>query len=102
MNIRLEYSQTEGKFNLTEAMDQVDTAKGYKTLGCFVATEKAIRFTDAIHSKYPKLSSGTGQSFPSFSKMKDELYQFLVEDIKLLAEHMDRTYKRRVQLLNQL
>ena len=102
MNIRLEYSQTEGKFNLVEIADQVDVAKGYKTLCCFVAMEKAVRFTDAIHSKYPKLSSGTVQSFPSFSKMKDELYDFLVEDIKIQTQHMDRTYKRRVQLLNQL
>ena len=102
MNIRLEYSQTDGKFNLAEAADQVDIAKGYKALCCFVATEKAVRFTDAIHSKYPKLSSGIGQSFPSFSIMKDELYHFLVEDIKIHTQHMDRTYKRRVQLLNQL
>ena len=102
MNIRLEYSQTEGKFNLSELTDQVDIAKGYKTLCCFVAAEKPVRFTDAIHSKYPKLSSGAGQSIPSFSKLKDELYHFLVEDIKIHTQHMDRTYKRRVQLINQL
>lgn len=102
MNIRLEYSQAEGKFKLSEFTDQVDVTKGYKALCSFVATEKAVGFTDAIHSKYPKLSSGTDRSFLSFSKMKDELYHFLVEDIKIQTQHMDRTYKRRVQLINQL
>lgn len=102
MNTRLEYSPTEGKFNQAQPIDQQNVARGYKTLCCFVNVERASRFTDAILIKYPELSSCTGQSFPSFSQMKDELYQFLAEDIKILEEHMNTTFKRRVQLLNQL
>lgn len=101
MNIRLEYSETEGKFNQAQAADPTDVAKGYKTLCCFVAVERATRFTDAVLIKYPELSSGTGQSFPSFSAMKDELYQFVAEDIRLLEQHMNTTYKRRKQIFNQ-
>ena len=102
MDIRLEYSDTEGKFNQAQATDQVDVVKGYKTLCCFVNVERANRFTGAILIKYPELSSGTGQSFPSFSTMKDELYQFLAEDIKILEDNMNKTFKRRVHLFTQL
>ncbi|MBI2271031.1 MAG: hypothetical protein HYU69_11865 [Bacteroidetes bacterium] len=102
MHARLEYSAAEGKFNQAQPEDQTDVAKGYRTLCCFVNVERANRFTGAIHIKYPELSSGTGQSFSSFSVMKDELYQFLAEDIKLLEQHMNTTFKRRIQLLNQL
>jgi hypothetical protein len=102
MNIRLEYSQTEGKFNPAQATDQVDISKGYKTLCCFVNAEKATRFTQAIIIKHPELNSGTGRLFPSFSIMKDELYHFLAEEIKILEDHMNTTYKRRKQLFNQL
>lgn len=102
MNTRLEYSPTEGKFNQAQPEDQQDVARGYKTLCCFVNVERANRFTDAILIKYPELSSGTGKPFPPFSIMKDELYQFLAEDIKVLEEHMNTTFKRRVQLFTQL
>lgn len=100
MNIRLEYSPIEGKFNQAQASDSIDVEKGYRLLCCFVNAERALRFTHAIEIKYPELQSGTGQSFPSFSRMKDELYQFLAEDIKVLEQHMDKTYQRRKQLLN--
>jgi hypothetical protein len=102
MNIRLEYSQREGKFIQAQATDQTDVAKGYKTICCFVAVERATRFTQAIIIKYPELNSNARQSFPSFSTMKDELYKFITEDIKVLEEHMNTTFQRRVQLFNQL
>ena len=102
MNTRLEYSPTEGKFNQAQPEDQQDVARGYKTLCCFVNVERASRFTEAILIKYPELSSVTSKPFPSFSQMKDEVYQFLAEDIKILEQHMSATFKRRTQLLNQL
>lgn len=100
MNIRLDYSPIEGKFNQAQATDSINVAKGYRMLCCFVNAEKSLRFTQAIEIKYPELNSGTGQPFPSFSTMKDELYHFLAEDIKLLEGHMNKTYQRRKQLLS--
>ena len=100
MNIRLEYSELEGKFNQAEAPDKTDIAKGYRTLCCFVNAERALRFVQAIEEKYPNLNSGTGHPFPSFSLMKDELYQFLREDIELLEQHINKTYERRKQLFS--
>ena len=102
MNIRLEYSQIEGKFNQAQAADPIEVAKGYRILCYFVNAERATRFTQGIIIKHPELSSCAGQPFPSFSTMKDELCQFLTEDIKILEEHMNTTYKRRKQLFNQL
>lgn len=100
MNIRLEYSELEGKFTQAQAPDKTDVAKGYRTLCCFVNAEKALRFIQAIEEKYPNLNSGTGHPFPSFSLMRSELYQFLQEDIKLLEQHMNKTYERRKQLFS--
>jgi hypothetical protein len=100
MNVRLEYSPIEGRFNQAQASDPINIAKGYRMLCCFVNAERALRFTQAIEIKFPQLYSGTGQPFPSFSTMKDELYHFLAEDIKVLEEHMNKTYQRRKNLLN--
>lgn len=100
MNVRLEYSPIEGKFNQAQATDSTNVAKGYRTLCCFVNAERTLRFTQAIEIKYPVLHSGTGQPFLSFATMKNELYHFLAEDIKVLEEHMNKTYQRRKQLLN--
>lgn len=100
MNVRLEYSPIEGKFNQAQAADQTNIAKGYRTLCCFVNAERALRFTQAIREKYPQFQSGTEQPFPSFSLMKDELYLFLQEDIQMLEQHMRKTYQRRKQLFN--
>lgn len=97
MNIRLEYSPIEGKFNLAQAADTINVAKGYRTLCCFVNVERANRFTDAVSLKHPELNTA-GQPFPSFNTMKDELYQFMAEDIRILEQHMDKTYQRRKQL----
>ncbi len=99
MEIRLEYSPTEGKFKQSQAEDPADNIKDYKTLCCFVNVERATRFTQAIQIKYPELSSAANQGFPSFSIIKNELYQFMAEDIKALEQHMDITYKRRANLL---
>lgn len=100
MNIRLEYSEIEGKFNQAQAPDKTDVAKGYRTLCCFVNGERAFRFTQAMEEKFPNLNFTSGQSFPSFSKMKDELYHFMAEDIQLLEQHMNKTYERRKQLFS--
>ncbi|OFY82618.1 MAG: hypothetical protein A3F72_11890 [Bacteroidetes bacterium RIFCSPLOWO2_12_FULL_35_15] len=100
MNIRLEYSPIEGKFNQAQATDSINVAKGYRMLCCFVNAERALRFTQAIEIKYPELISGNDKPFPPFSTMKDELYHFFLEDIKLLEQHMNITYQRRKQLLN--
>lgn len=97
MNIRLEYSPIEGKFNLAKAADTINVAKGYRTLCCFVNAERANRFTDAMILKHPEFNN-TDKSFPSFNAMKDELYQFMAEDIRILEQHMDKTYQRRKQL----
>lgn len=100
MNIRLEYSPIEGKFNQAQATDHIQIAKGYKTLCCFVNAERASRFTNAIINKYPELNSPTGQPFPSFSIMRDELQQFIVEDVAMLEQHMSNSYQRRKNILN--
>lgn len=100
MNIRLEYSQLEGKFNQEQATDPIEVTKGYKALCCFVSIERADRFIAAIQIKYPELNSSNWQTFPSFFTLKDELYQFITEDVKVLEEHMNTTYKRREQLFN--
>lgn len=100
MNIRLEYSEIEGKFNQAQASDKTDVAKGYRTLCCFVNAERALRFVQAIEEKYPNLNSGSNHPFPSFSLMKNELYQFLQEDVQLLEQHMNKTYERRKQLFS--
>lgn len=97
MNIRLEYSPLEGKFNLAQAADTINAAKAYQTLCCFVNAERANRFTDAMVLKHPELNTAE-QPFPSFATMKDELYQFMAEDIRILEQHMDKTYQRRKQL----
>ncbi|MGE0566420.1 MAG: hypothetical protein AB7O73_00610 [Bacteroidia bacterium] len=99
MNIRLEYSQTEGKFNHVQAFDFIEVTKGYRTLCCFVNAERALRFTQAVEIKYPELNSNS-KLFPSFSTMKDELYHFMAEDIQVLEQHMSKTYQRRKQLFN--
>ncbi|MBI3518157.1 MAG: hypothetical protein HY062_02200 [Bacteroidetes bacterium] len=100
MNIRLEYSEMEGKFNQAQATDKTDIEKGYRTLCCFVNVERALRFTQAMEEKFPALNFTNGQPFPSFSKIKDELYHFMAEDIQLLEQHMNKTYERRKQLFN--
>ncbi|MGQ0827877.1 MAG: hypothetical protein ACT4ON_05740 [Bacteroidota bacterium] len=100
MNVRLEYSPIEGKFNQAQASDPINVAKGYRTLCCFVNAQRALRFTQAIENKYPELKSGIGLSFLSFSAMKDELHHFMAEDIKVLEQHMNQTYQRRKQLFN--
>lgn len=100
MNIRLEYSEMEGKFNKAQATDKTDIEKGYRTLCCFVNAERALRFTQAMEEKFPALSFTNGQPFPSFSKIKDELYHFMAEDIQLLEQHMNKTYERRKQLFS--
>ena len=100
MNIRLEYSSIEGKFNQAQATDKIDTAKGYQTLCCFINSERALRFTQAVLEKYPQLNSCAEQSFPAFSVMKDELYRFVQEDVQLLEQHMNKTYERRKQLFS--
>lgn len=100
MNIRLEYSPNEGKFNQAQATDPIQVAKGYRTLCCFVNAERASRFTDAIINKYPELNSSGGQSFPSFSIIRDELQQFIVEDVAMLEQHMNKSYQRRKNILN--
>jgi len=101
MNIRLEYSDKEGKFNQAQATDQVDVAKGYKTLCCFVEPQKAKRFIETIAAKYPQLNESNGQPFPSHSTMRKDLFHFMAEEIKQLEEHMAITYKRRVQLFTK-
>ncbi len=98
MNIRLEYSETEGKFNQAQATDSINVERGYRTVCCFVNDERALRFTQAIEIKYPELQSANGHYFPSFSKIKDELYHFMAEDIKVLEQHMSQTYQRQKQL----
>lgn len=100
MNIRLEYSPIEGKFNQAQATDKTDVAKGYRMLCCFVQAERAIHFTEAIQNKYPELSDHS-KPYPLFTTIKDELYQFLAEDVKLLEEHMNTTYKRRAALFSK-
>lgn len=100
MNVRLEYSPIEGKFNQAQAADQMNIAKGYRTLCCFVNAERALRFTQAIAIKYPELVSGSTKLFPAFSIIKDELYHFMAEDIQVLERHMNKTYQRRKQLFN--
>jgi len=101
MNIRLEYSQAEGKFNQAQAADPVNVEEGYKTLCCFIAAERATRFTQAILSKYPEFNAGNRTPFPSFSTMKNELYEFVAEDIKVLEQHMNTAYQRRKQLFTK-
>lgn len=101
MNIRLEYSDTEGKFNQAQATNQVEVVKGYKTLCCFVEPEKATRFIHTITAKYPQLNEGNGQPYPSHSTMRKDLFHFMAEEIKQLEEHMAITYKRRVQLFTK-
>lgn len=100
MNIRLEYSPIEGKFNQAQATDKIDSTKGYQMLCCFLNSERALRFTQAVQEKYPQLNSGAGHPFPAFSVMKDELYQFVQEDVQLLEQHMNKTYERRKQLFS--
>ena len=101
MNIRLEYSQTEGKFNQAQANDPINVDKGYKTLCCFIESERAVRFTQSVTIKYPALASSDTHAFPSFSAMKDELYHFVEEDIKVLEEQMSSTYKRRKEIFSK-
>lgn len=96
-NIRLEYSLIEGKFNHAQATDTTDVAKGYRTLCCFVQGERAMRFTQAIQTKYPELNDHS-KPYPLFTTIKDELHQFLAEDVKLLEEQMNTTYLRRAAL----
>lgn len=100
MNIRLEYSPIEGKFNQAQASDAIQVEKGFKTLCCFVHVERALRFIQAITVKFPELDSGSSSSFPSFSTIKDELKLFIQEDIKLLEQHMNITYQRRKNTFN--
>lgn len=100
MNIRLEYSPIEGKFKQAQATDQTDISKGYRMLFCFVQAERATRFTQAILIKYPELNDNS-KPYPLFTTMRDELHQFITEDVKLLEEQMNTTYKRRSELFSK-
>lgn len=93
--IRLEYSEMIGKFIQAQANDKTDIENGYRTLCCFVNRERALHFTQAMEDKFPTLTFTNGRPFPSFSLMKDELSRFMAEDIKILEEHMNITFKRR-------
>ncbi len=94
MNIRLEYSQTEGKLKQAKATDKIDVANGYKTLCCFVQQERASCFIEAIYIKYSSLGK-TNRSYPSLATLKHELCEFLAKDLIVLEENMKRTFKRR-------
>lgn len=100
MNTRLEYSPLTGTFNLAQASDQSDTEKGYKTLCCFINTQRAERFIHAMEHRYPQLSGRCHDAFPSVADMKSELYFFIDEDIRLLEQHMTSTFKRRALIFN--
>ncbi|MFY9308501.1 MAG: hypothetical protein WAQ28_05550 [Bacteroidia bacterium] len=100
MNIRLEYSPIEGKFKQAQATDKTDVAKGYRTLCCFVQAERAKRFTQAVQIKFPELNDHS-KPYPLFTTMRDELQLFITEDVKLLEEQMNTTYKRRAALFSK-
>lgn len=101
MNIRLEYSVAEGKFKQVPETDRTNSAKGYKTLCCFLLEERATRFTQAMLIKYPQLNSRGSQCYPSLLTLREEVYEFVKEDMKVMEEQMNRIYKRRVQLFNK-
>jgi len=100
MHTRLEYSPQRGTFNLAQASDQPDMEKGYKTLCCFINTERAGRFIGAMEARYPQLSGQGSEALPSLADMKSELYFFIEEDIRLLEQHMASTFKRRALIFN--
>lgn len=99
-HVRLEYSSVLGQFNKAEATDTPDVANGFKTLCCFVDTYRATSFIEAIQVKYPDLKKQNSRSYLMVSEMKQELFEFIEEDIKFLGQHMNTTFKRRQSLLN--
>ena len=100
MNIRLEYSPLLGQFNQAKANDRPDEAKGFKTLCCFVSSDRAARFIEAVVRKFPVLDGHGATQFPALQEIKTELLHFIEEDVKLLQQHMSSTFQRRSSILN--
>lgn len=94
MDIRLEYSQTEGKFKQAQLIDQIDVAKGYKTLCCYISKVRATRFCKQMLAKHPKLNAKSSQDYPLLTSLKRELYHFIAEEIYELEEKINNPYKR--------
>ena len=99
MNIRLEYSPTEGKFRQSQPSEKMDKVKDYELLCCFIEKERAARFVQAILLKYRDLEDLSNREHPPLVLLKEELEQFVTEDMQLLEEHMSSAYKRRLELL---
>lgn len=101
MNIRLEYSEIEGRLNLVPATEKTNLENEYRTLCSFVNPEQAARFIGAMQEKYPALNFAKGIPFPCFCQLKEELHQFMKEKVQLLEQHMTETFKRRRQLFKK-
>jgi len=101
MNIRLEYSLTEGKFRQVQPSEKMDKVKDYELLCCFIEKGRAARFIQAILLKYRELEDLSNRANPPLALLKEELEQFVTEDLQLLEERMNSTYKRRLELLTK-
>lgn len=101
MNIRLEYSQIKGRFNLAQAKDDIDTSKGFTTLCCMIDQDRARRFIERATATHPELSREDNHPYPTYASLKNELLVFIADDLKILEQQMNTAYQRRAYLFTK-
>lgn len=101
MNIRLEYSQIKGRFNLAQAKDEIDFSQGFTTLCCMVDPDRAARFIEQATYAHPELSKENCHPYPTCVSLKNELIVFIATDLQILEEQMSVNYQRRAQLFTK-
>ena len=77
MNIRLEYSPSEGKFKQVLPELLMLKTEGYYTLCCHISYRKAEAFQNRVREKFPSLLNGSSGAFPSLKILQQELNEFM-------------------------
>ena len=77
MNIRLEYSPSEGKFKQVCPERLMLKAEGYYTLCCHMPAQKATSFQKIVKEKFPCLLNPSSGTFPTLKMLKQELNEFM-------------------------
>ena len=81
MKIRLEYNPTLGKFNPVPSHQLGKKTAGYETLCCYIDSQRAERFQNAVVETFPVLREPAPACYPSLDLVKEELLKFLAEII---------------------
>lgn len=100
MRIQLEYSPITGCLNYGKVNHLPDVENGFHIVCKDVPQKRTNQFTEWLLDKFPAINSKKDVLYPNIIMVRKEFYEFLKLDMQQVEIDMNKTYRRRANILN--